>query len=69
MKNKLRNSVHYVNLEENKEKLETELLFLKDVNIRDKKIIDKIVFPYGNKLERLGNKGGFFRKVIDLKLL
>ena len=29
------NSVHYVNLKPAKEKLETELLFLKDVNIRD----------------------------------
>ena len=30
-----RNSVHYVNLKQAIEKLETELLFLKDVNIRD----------------------------------
>ena len=34
MKNK-RNSVHYVNLKQARDKLETELLFLKDVNIRD----------------------------------
>ena len=31
---KYRNSVHYVNLMQAKEKLETEMLFLKDVNIR-----------------------------------
>ena len=30
-----RNSVHYVNLKQAIEKLETELLFLKDVNIHD----------------------------------
>ena len=30
-----RNSLHYVNLKQAIEKLETELLFLKDVNIRD----------------------------------
>ena len=34
MKNK-RNSVHYVDLEQAREKLETEQLFLTDVNIRD----------------------------------
>ena len=35
MKNKI-NAVHYVNLKQAKEKLETEqLLFLKEVNIRD----------------------------------
>ena len=34
MKNK-RNSVHCVNLKQAIEKVETELLFLKDVNIRD----------------------------------
>ena len=35
----MRNSVHYVNLKQAKEKLETELLFLKDVNIRDKNVL------------------------------
>ena len=34
VKNK-RNPVHYVNLKQAIQKLETELLFLKDVNIRD----------------------------------
>ena len=33
---RIRNSVHYVNLKLAKEKLVTELLFLKDANIRDK---------------------------------
>ena len=63
--------MHYVNLKQAIQKLETELLFLKDVNIRDwnslrsdisnryskefvqkkkKKVIEKIVFPYGNKI-------------------
>ena len=35
----MRNCVHYVNLKRAKEKLETELLFLKDVNIRDKNVL------------------------------
>ena len=38
MKNK-RNSVDYVNLKQARDKLETELLFLKDVNIRDWKVL------------------------------
>ena len=74
--------MHYVNLKQAIEKLETELLFLKDVNIRDwnslrsdisnryskefvhktkQKVIEKIVFPYGNKIytqSRLNLKRG-----------
>ena len=63
--------MHYVNLKQAIQKLETELLFLKDGNIRDwnslrsdisnryseefvhktkQKVIEKIVFPYGNKI-------------------
>ena len=38
MKNK-RNSVYYVNLKQARDKVETELLFLKDVNIRDWKVL------------------------------
>ena len=96
VKNK-RNPVHYVNLKQAIQKLETELLFLKDVNIRDwnslrsdisnryskefvhktkQKVIEKIVFPYDNKIyiqSRLNLKGWewrwFLRKVRDLKLL
>ena len=73
--------MHYVNLKQAIQKLETELLFLKDVNIRDwnslrsdisnryskefvhktkQKVIEKIVFPYGNKIyiqPRLNLKG------------
>ena len=74
--------MHYVNLKQAIQKLETELLFLKDVNIRDwnslrsdisnryskefvhktkQKVIEKIVFPYGNKIytqSRLNLKRG-----------
>ena len=73
--------MHYVNLKQAIQKLETELLFLKDVNIRDwkslrsdisnryskefvhktkQKVIEKIVFPYDNKIyiqSRLNLKG------------
>ena len=63
--------MHYVNLKQAIQKLEAELLFLKDGNIRDwnslrsdisnryskefvhktkQKVIEKIVFPYGNKI-------------------
>ena len=84
VKNK-RNPVHYVNLKQAIQKLETELLFLKDVNIRDwnslrsdisnryskefvhktkQKVIEKIVFPYDNKIyiqSRLNSKGWEWR--------
>ena len=59
MKNK-RNSVHYENLNQAIEKPETQLLFLKDVNIRDSKdFVHK-------KKQKKSRKFLYFRGVIKL---
>ena len=52
MKNK-RNSVHYVNLKQAIQKLETDISnrYSKEfVHKTKQKVIEKIVFPYGNKI-------------------
>ena len=50
-KNK-RNSVHYLNLKQVKEKLETELLFLKDVNIRDWNVLFSLRNDISNRYSK-----------------
>ena len=73
MKNK-RSSVHYVDLEQAREKLETELLFLKDVNIRDWNVLSVLGddissryskdFVHKTKQKRIEKIGMYFRKAI-----